>query len=105
MLWFDHNIWFIINNLPKFFPDNTYPSLASKYGVFLTRMKSAARYAVKSQITFIAVRRLMDTAALEFATDASQKLLSKHYEAPGARKVERLFKPTSFSVEVAPTPP
>lgn len=47
----------------------------------------------------------MDTAALEFATDPLQKLLSKHYEAPGARKVEHLFKTASFSIDVAPTPP
>jgi len=106
MLWFDHSVWFMINNLPKFFPNSTYPSLSSKYGAFLTWMKGAAKLAVKQQITFIAIRRLMDTAALEFATDPLQKLLSKHYEAPGARKVERLFKPASFSLEVsAPTPP
>lgn len=94
-----------MNNLAKFFPDGTYPSLPSKYGAFLTWMKSAARHAVKTQVTFAAVRKLMETAALEFATDPAQKLLTKHYEAPGARKIERLFKPASFSVNIAPTPP
>lgn len=105
MLWFDHSIWYMINNLGKFFPDSLYPALPAKYGAFLTWMKNAAKYAVKTQITFLAVRRLMETAALEFATDPSQRLLTKHYEAPGARKIERLFKPASFSVEIAPTPP
>jgi hypothetical protein len=105
MLWFDHSIWFIVNNLHMFFPDATYPSLPSKFGAFLTWMKSAARLAVRTHITFLTMRRLMEVAALEYATDPSQKLLAKHYDAPGARKIERLFKPAAFSTDTTPTPP
>jgi hypothetical protein len=35
MIWFDHSIWFILNNLDRFF-DSHYPSLAAKYGAFIT---------------------------------------------------------------------
>jgi hypothetical protein len=35
MLWFDHAIWFILNNLERFF-DSTYPTLTAKYGAFIT---------------------------------------------------------------------
>jgi hypothetical protein len=97
MLWFDHSIWYMVNNLGVFFPDATYPSLPSKFGAFLTWMKSAAHFAVKTHITFMAMRRLMQVAALEYATDPSQKLLAKHYDAPGARKIGFiLFNPASF---------
>jgi hypothetical protein len=34
MLWFDHAIWFIINNMDRFFDDN-YPTLATKLGAFI----------------------------------------------------------------------
>jgi hypothetical protein len=43
-------------------------------------MKSTARLAVKTQITFIIVRKLMEATALEMAVDPSQKLLAKHLE-------------------------
>jgi hypothetical protein len=60
-------------------------------------MKSAACLAVKTHITFMAMRCLMQVAALEYATDPSQKLLAKHYDAPGARKIGFiLFNPASF---------
>jgi hypothetical protein len=105
MLWFDHSIWYMINNLTVFFPDSMYPSLPSKFGAFLTWMKGAARVAVRTEITFLTIRRLMVVAALEYAVDPNQKLLPKHYEAPEARKIERLFKPVAFSVQASLTPP
>lgn len=105
MLWFDHSVWYMVNNLPVFFPDSIYPSMPSKFGAFLTWMKGAARVAVRTHITFMAVRQLMQVAAIEFATDPAQKILSKYYDAPGARKIERLFKPAAFSTEATPTPP
>jgi hypothetical protein len=105
MLWFDHSIWFMVNNLHMFFPDTTYPSLPSKFGAFLTWMKSAARLAIRTHITFMTMRRLMEVAALEYALDPSHKLLAKHYDTPGACKIERLFKPAAFSTDVTPTPP
>ena len=43
MLWFDHAIWFMINNLESFF-DQAYGSkLAGKYGAFITWINGAAR--------------------------------------------------------------
>jgi hypothetical protein len=51
------------------------------------------------------IRRLMEVAALEYAVDPNQNLLSKHYEVPGACKIERLFKPAAFLVQASPTPP
>ena len=105
MLWFDHSVWYMVNNLPVFFPDTSYPSMPSKFGAFLTWMKCAAREAVRMHITFMTMRQLMQVAAIEFAIDPAQKLLSKYYDAPGARKIERLFKPAAFSTETTPTPP
>jgi hypothetical protein len=72
MLWFDYNVWYIINNLHVFFPNDTYPSLPSKFGAFLSWVKGAVRI----QITFMAVRRLMEAAVLELATDPSHKFLA-----------------------------
>ena len=46
----------------------------------------------------------METAALELAAHPSDKLLAKYCDAPGARMVERLFKPATFSLETSPSP-
>lgn len=104
MLWFDHAIWFLVNHLDRFFDDKNYPTLASKYGAFLIWIKGTCRTAVRAQLTFKEMRRLMATAALEYAVDPAAKLLTKFYEAPGARKIERLFKPASFSEQFLPSP-
>jgi hypothetical protein len=56
------------------------------------------------QITFIAYIKLMEVAAVELAANPMDKLLAKYVEAPGARQIERLFKPTSFSLETTPSP-
>jgi hypothetical protein len=69
--WFDHSIWYMVNNLGVFFPDATYPSLPSKFGAFLTWMKSVVRLAVKTHITFMVMRCHMEVAALEYAIDPS----------------------------------
>jgi hypothetical protein len=95
----------MINNLTVFFPDSMYPSLPSKFGAFLTWMKGAARIAICTQITFLTIRRLMVVVDLEYAVDPNQKLRPKHYEVPGARKIERLFKLAAFSGQASPTPP
>jgi hypothetical protein len=103
MLWFDHAIWFIINNLDRFFDDN-YPTLATKLGAFITWMSTAAREGVKMQITFAAVRKMMEDAALEYTVTPEARLLAKYYEAPRARKVERFIKPVVFSLATMPNP-
>ena len=46
MIWFDHSVWFMINNLDRFF-DSRYPSLATKFGAFITWISAAGLMAVK----------------------------------------------------------
>jgi hypothetical protein len=103
MLWFDHSVWYMLNNLDRFF-DARYPSIASKYGAFLTWVSTAGLLAVRMQITFIAYRKLMEVAAVELAANPMDKLLAKYADAPRARQIERLFKPASFSLETTPSP-
>jgi hypothetical protein len=103
MIWFDHSVWFMLNNLDRFF-DSRYPSLATKFGAFITWISTAGLLTVKTQITFMSFRRLMETAAAELAAHPNDKLLAKYLDAPGARQVERLFKPASFSLETTPSP-
>jgi hypothetical protein len=103
MIWFDHSIWFILNNLDRFF-DSRYPSLAAKYGAFITWICAACSLAVKSHLTFITFRHLLETVALELAAHPNNKLLTKFLYVPGARQVERLFKPASFLLETTPSP-
>lgn len=103
MLWFDHAVWFMLNHLDRFF-DDAYPNLAAKFGAFIAWMSTAARVAVRYQITFMTLRRMMEDAALEATVNPTGKLLAKHYEAPGARQIEKYIKPASFSLEMAPSP-
>ena len=56
------------------------------------------------QVTFIAFWQMMQIAALELVVNSNDKLLSKYGDASGARQIERLFKPTSFSFETMPSP-
>jgi hypothetical protein len=92
----------MLNNLDRFF-DARYPSLASKFGAFITWISSASLLAVRLQITFMVFRRLMEVAALEFAANPNEKLLAKYADAPRARQIERFLKPASFSLETAPS--
>jgi hypothetical protein len=103
MIWFDHAVWFMLNNLDRFF-DSRYPSFTAKFGAFLTWISSAALQAVRMQLIFIAYRKLMEIAAVELAANPIEKLLAKYAEAPGAQQVERLVKPATFSLETAPSP-
>lgn len=103
MIWFDHSVWFMLNNLDRFF-DARYPTLATKFGAFITWISAASLLAVKAQITFIAFRRLMEVAALELAAHPNDKLLAKYLDTPRARQVERFFKPATFSLETTPSP-
>jgi hypothetical protein len=103
MLWFDHAIWFILNNLERFF-DSTYPILATKYGTFIMWLNGAAKLAVCHQITFLAFCRMMEDATVEYSTTPDIRLLAKFYKAPSARQVERFIKPAQFSIETLPSP-
>ena len=40
---------------------------------------------------------------VELAANPMDKLLVKYVKTPGARQIERLFKPTSFSLETTPS--
>jgi hypothetical protein len=67
-------------------------------------MSTVAREGVKQQITFVAVRRMMEDAALEFTIISEARLLAKFYKTPRARKVERFIKPAAFSLATMPSP-
>jgi aspartate 1-decarboxylase len=101
MLWFDHAIWFILNNLERFF-DSTYPILATKYGTFIMWLNGAAKLAVCHQITFLAFCRMMEDATVEYSTTPDIRLLAKYYKAPSARQVERFIKPAQQVTQVEP---
>jgi hypothetical protein len=103
MIWFYQAASFMMNNLDHFF-DSRYPSIATKYGAFITWISAACLTAVRAQITFIAYRRLKEVAVVELAVNPSDKLLAKYSKALGACQVERLFKPASFSLETTPSP-
>ena len=73
----------MLNNLERFF-DSRYPSLASKYGAFITWISAACAVAVRAHVLFISIRQMMMTAALELAQNPTNKLLAKFGKACGA---------------------
>ena len=93
----------MLNNLERFFDKVSHPSLAARFGAFLTWISAATSVAVRMQITFLKYRHLMEIAAVELAADPSQKLLAIHGNATGALQVECMFKPASFTIETTPT--
>jgi hypothetical protein len=103
VMWFDHSVWYMLNNLELFF-DNELPTLVAKFGAFLVWIRDAARIAVKYQITFAFSRAMMVEASIEFAADPTAKLLPEYKDAAGARQIERLIKPAAFSVANPGTP-
>jgi hypothetical protein len=104
MLWFDQAMWFLVNNLERFFDSAYGNSLVAKFGTFITWLSGAARLAVHTQITFMVTRRLMVEAALEGTVNPDGKLLASYYEAPGTRQVECYIKNAQFSLTTAPSP-
>lgn len=64
VMWFDHAIWFMINNLHIFF-GNGYSTLATKFAAFVIWITDAVRVAVRHQITFLYTREFMVEAALQ----------------------------------------
>jgi hypothetical protein len=103
-MWFDHAVYFMINNLGIFFGEEV-PSLLAKFGAFLVWLSDAACVAVRYQVTFEHSRHLMIEAALQYAADPKAKLLPElSKSAPGIRKIERLIKPASFSATNPNTP-
>jgi hypothetical protein len=61
----------------------------------MTWTSTAGLLAVRLHITFMAYRKLMETTAIELATNPTNKLLAKYGEAPGVRQIERFFKQES----------
>lgn len=93
MIWFDHAVWCMIHNLDLFFPAKGH--LCSKYAALIGWLETAARDAVKASVTFAHIRSLMIEGALEFATNPKNKLLAKHGDGAGIRKIERMIRPCS----------
>lgn len=104
IMWFDHAIWYQINNLGVFFPDADFPTLLSKFLAFLTWLSTVARVAVRYQIAFAFARELMIEASLELVKDPNAKLLARHPDGTGIRKIKRLFKPAGFTASNPGTP-
>jgi hypothetical protein len=103
MIWFDHAIWFMLNNLDRIFYSK-YPSITAKYGAFLTWTNTVGLVVVCMHITFMAYRKLMETTAVELAANPTNKLQTKYVETSGTRQVERLFKLDNFSLESTLSP-
>lgn len=93
MIWFDHAVWCMIHNLDIFFPAKGH--LCSKYAALIGWLETAARDAVKASVTFAHIRALMIEGALEFAANPKSKLLAKHGDGAGIRKIERMIRPSS----------
>lgn len=105
VMWFDHSVWYMVNHLDLFFPtDQGFPTLASKFGAFIVWISDAARVAVRHQITFTYLRKLMVEAAIQYVSDPTAKLLPAYKDAAGVRQIERLLKPASFTVANPGTP-
>lgn len=103
ILWWDHAIWFLANNLEKFFPDERYPSLPTKFVAFMYWMRDVGKMAVMSHLSFLQSRYWMMQASVLLAADPEASMTNRFHDLPGYRKVERLLKPPSFSV-MAPSP-
>ena len=103
-MWFDHAVFFMINNLGIFFGDEV-PSLSAKFGAFLVWLSDGAHIGVQYQVSFEHSWNLMIEAALQYATDPKAKLLPNlPKSAPGVHKNERLLKLASFSATNPNTP-
>lgn len=60
-------------------------SVAAKYGTFLTWTNTVGLVAVSMHLTFMAYRKLMETAAIELTANPTDKLLAKYGKALGIR--------------------
>lgn len=96
IMWFDHAIFYMINNLGTFF-GKEFPTISAKFTAFLTWLTEAAKIGVHHQITFCHARTFMVEAATQYAKEPTSKLLAEYPDAPGLRKIERLIKPPTFS--------
>ena len=103
VMWFDQATWYMINNLSTFLPKE-FPTLSAKFQAFLVWVSEAAIVVVRHQIAFMHIRQMMCDAALEFAEDSTGKLLPSLANAQGARIIEKLIKPASFSINNPSTP-
>lgn len=104
VMWFDHAIWYMVNNLHVFFESDEYPTLVTKFGAFIVWLSNAARVAVRHQITFHHIRDLMVEASLEYAADSTAKLLANYPQGAGILQIEKWIKPPSFSAANPGTP-
>lgn len=104
ILGWDHAIWFLANNLEKFFPDELYPSLTTKFVAFMYWMRDAGKTAVMGQLMFLHTRQWMRQSSVLLAAEPEASLTSRFKDLLGYRKVERMFKPPSFSISQTASP-
>jgi hypothetical protein len=104
ILWWDHAIWFLANNLEKFFPDELYPLLTTKFVQFMYWMRDAGKMAVMGHIMFLHTRHWMRQGSVLLAAEPEASIPGRFKDQPRYRKVERLFKPPSFSLNQVASP-
>ena len=104
IMWWDHAVWFMANNLERFFSNDLHPTLVSKFATFCVWMAGTGRIATKSHLMFLQSRTWMTEAAVLFAATPNASLMTRYPDLPGFRKVERLLKPISFTLANPVTP-
>lgn len=67
-------------------------------------MQGAGRTGLRCQIAFANARTWMCTGAVQFATNPSGKILAELPDLLGPRQIERMLKPTAFSIANPGTP-
>ncbi|KAL3697337.1 hypothetical protein R1sor_011413 [Riccia sorocarpa] len=100
IIWLDHALWYILNNLTDFFPKK---SVKAQFMAFLIFLGSEARDAILAQCTFMFTRQFMIEAACEVFSNPKAKTLIRFGDAAGIRMIERLVKPACFSDNLVST--
>lgn len=81
-----------------FFPNDSFPSLKSKFIAFLIWMQGAGRTAIRCQIAFAYTRTWMCIGAMQFATNTTSKVLAELLDLLGPWQIECMLKPAAFSI-------
>jgi len=103
-IWWNHACWYMVNHLGKFFTDEMFPSVKSKFIAFLIWMQGTGRLAIKCQVTFAHFQRWMCTVAIQYAANSYVEILPDLPKLPGTKKIERLLKPAAFFLANPGTP-
>ena len=78
--------------------------MTTKFAAFMYWMRDAGKMAVMSHIMFLHIRQWMRQSSVRLAADPEASNPSNFKDLPGYRKVERLFKPPSFSINQTASP-